>query len=98
MVAHAGIALYRRRVEARKDGPPGGCMRRHCWTLACALLALAAAPALAQDQIESYRPDFFESARPATAMEMINRLPGFSFDGGDGSRGFSGNAGNVLIN
>ncbi len=30
-------------------------------------------------------------------MDMINRLPGFSFDGGDGSRGFSGNSGNVLI-
>ena len=67
--------------------------------LAAAFFAalFAGARALAQDQVESYRPDFFVAARPVTAMDMINRLPGFSFDGGDGSRGFSGNSGNVLI-
>lgn len=61
------------------------------------LLIQAPVPALAQDQVETYHADFFASARPATAMDMINRLPGFNFDGGDGSRGFSGNSGNVLI-
>lgn len=77
-------------------------MSRQNWPLACVLVALAAAPLAApvsaQDQIVSYNPDFFTSANPATAMDMINRLPGFAFDGGSGTRGFSGNAGNVQIN
>ena len=30
-------------------------------------------------------------------MEMVNKLPGFTFDGGAGVRGFEGAAGNVLI-
>src|ERR1051326_18381 len=71
-------------------------MRNRRWALICFGLAYAV-PASAQAQIESSRPDFFTAARPATAMDMINRLPGFTFDGGDGSRGFSGNSGNVLI-
>ncbi len=75
-------------------------MRLRSWALAAVLAGLCgpvfAQPA--QNQVETYRPDFFASARPATAMDMIGRLPGFSFDGGDGSRGFSGNSGNVLIN
>src|SRR6185437_15536549 len=37
------------------------------------------------------------SAQPNTAMEMINLLPGFTFDAGSGVRGFSGAAGNVLV-
>ncbi len=77
-------------------------MFRQHWPHACVLAVLAGmpvcAPAFAQDQVVSYDPEFFASARPATARDMIDRLPGFSFDGGDGSRGFSGNAGNVLIN
>ncbi len=77
-------------------------MTRQNWPLACVFVALAATPlalpASAQDQVVSYNPDFFSSANPATAMDMINRLPGFAFDGGDGSRGFSGNAGNLQIN
>ena len=73
-------------------------MRRIYWAAQLLWLGIAPSPVLAQDQIDSYLPDFFSSARPATAMDMINRLPGFSFDGGDGSRGFSGNAGNVLVN
>ena len=67
------------------------------WLCGPALTPAQAQTAPAQNQIESYKPDFFASARPSTAMDMINRLPGFSFDGGDGSRGFSGNSGNVLI-
>jgi len=77
-------------------------MSRQNWPLACVFVAFAAAPLAApvnaQDQIVSYNPDFFSSATPATAMDMINRLPGFAFDGGSGTRGFSGNAGNVQIN
>ena len=45
----------------------------------------------------SYKPDFFAQFRPNTAMDMIGRIPGFSFDGGAFARGFSGTAGNVLI-
>lgn len=63
-----------------------------------ALFLLSASPLFAQATgSQTYKPDFFASAKPATAMDMISRLPGFSFDGGDQSRGFSGNAGNVLI-
>lgn len=65
--------------------------------------AAAAAPqaaaqvAPAQQGVISYRPEFFASFQPVTAMEMISRVPGFTFDGGDDVRGFAGAAGNVLI-
>jgi outer membrane receptor protein involved in Fe transport len=45
----------------------------------------------------SYPAEFFAAAQPNTAMDMIDRLPGFSFNGGDSVRGFAGAAGNVLI-
>jgi len=58
---------------------------------------VAAQSASADGQsVTSYPPSFFASVLPATAMDMIGRLPGFIFDGGDGSRGLGG-AGNVLI-
>lgn len=44
-----------------------------------------------------YRPEFFAASRPSTALDMINRLPGFQFDQGASARGFAGTAGNVLI-
>lgn len=47
--------------------------------------------------IETYPPAFFAEFRPNTAMDMLGRIPGFSFDGGSGARGFAGTAGNVLI-
>lgn len=52
---------------------------------------------VAQQGVISYTPSDFAAARPNTALDMINRLPGFSFDGGDSVRGFAGAAGNVLI-
>ena len=67
---------------------------------------LLAAPALAQPAAEappveasvtSYPPAFFAEYRPTTAMDMIGRLPGFTFDAGTDARGFAGTAGNVLI-
>ena len=83
------------------------------WGLSIGLLAAACAaaseasaqtgpaqgeqPAASASNITSYKPDFFAQFRPNTAMDMIGRLPGFSFDGGSGERGFSGTAGNVLI-
>lgn len=54
-------------------------------------------PEASASNITSYKPDFFTQFRPNTAMDMVGRLPGFSFDGGSGERGFSGTAGNVLI-
>ena len=54
-------------------------------------------PPAAASNITSYKPDFFVQFRPNTAMDMVSRLPGFSFDGGSGERGFSGTGGNVLI-
>ncbi|AYG95103.1 TonB-dependent receptor [Brevundimonas naejangsanensis] len=45
-----------------------------------------------------FTPDFFADARPNTALDMVNRVPGFSINDGDGARGFEGAVGNVLIN
>jgi len=45
----------------------------------------------------SYNTDFFNQYLPQNALEMVARLPGFSFDQGANERGFGGNAGNVLI-
>lgn len=56
-----------------------------------------AAESVAQQGVISYTPADFAAARPNTALDMISRLPGFSFDGGDSVRGFAGAAGNVLI-
>ena len=62
---------------------------------------LLAGPALAQPEpgISVYPPSFFADARPATAYDMVNRLPGFSLNTGTGTtvRGFAGTAGNVLV-
>lgn len=44
-----------------------------------------------------YQPSFFIQYQPQSAYDMIERLPGFTFDGGSNERGFGGNAGNVLI-
>jgi len=44
-----------------------------------------------------YPASFFSQYQPQNAMDMIQQLPGFNFDGGDNARGFGGNAGNVLI-
>lgn len=79
-------------------------------SLAALAAALVAAPAWAQEPaaapppaapdqqgVISYPPEFFAAARPATALEMVQRTPGFSFENGSSVRGFAGGAGNVLI-
>lgn len=75
-----------------------------------ALAFAAAAPAFADttpapqtaqasDQgVLVFTPDFFKDARPNTALDMVNRVPGFSVNDGDGARGFEGAVGNILIN
>ena len=51
-----------------------------------------------QQGVLVFTPDFFADQRPNTALDMVNRIPGFSVQDGDGSRGFEGSVGNVLIN
>lgn len=62
--------------------------------LACALAAAGAAAADGAPPT-SYPPDYFKQFQAGTAMDMVTRLPGFVFDGGNAGRGV---AGNVLIN
>ena len=57
----------------------------------------AATATAAQQGVISYPPSFFADVGPSTALEMIQRLPGFSFDRGAAVRGLSGAGGNVLI-
>jgi hypothetical protein len=45
-----------------------------------------------------YEPEFFVSANPTTAHDMVRRLPGFQIDNGDVLRGFGVSVGNTLIN
>lgn len=66
------------------------------------LIAAASPPAVAEaaatrEGVISYPPAFFAAFQPANAMEMVDRVPGFAFEGGDEVRGFEGAAGNVLI-
>lgn len=60
----------------------------------------SAAPVEDADQrgVLIFRPDFFADQRPNTALDMVNRVPGFSTSDGDGARGFEGAVGNILIN
>ncbi|MES2861141.1 MAG: TonB-dependent receptor [Pseudomonadota bacterium] len=51
-----------------------------------------------QQGVLVFTPDFFADQRPNTALDMVNRVPGFSVQDGDGSRGFEGAVGNILIN
>ncbi len=51
-----------------------------------------------REQVVAYPGGFFERYQPRTALDMVQRVPGFSVDDGDGTRGFGGAAGNVLIN
>lgn len=46
-----------------------------------------------------YEPDFFAPFSPRTALDMVERVPGFTIaEIDDERRGFAGAAGNVLIN
>lgn len=44
-----------------------------------------------------YPAKFFTPFQPQTALEMLERTPGFAITDGNGVRGFGGAAGNVLI-
>lgn len=67
------------------------------WTAAAgAQTAMPSEPA--GQAVIVYPASFFASAGPNTALDMVQRLPGFTLDEGDlESRGLAGAAGNVLI-
>jgi hypothetical protein len=52
----------------------------------------------AQKGVLVFTPDFFAAQRPNTALDMVDRVPGFTADDGSGARGFEGAVGNILIN
>jgi outer membrane cobalamin receptor len=64
---------------------------------AVAQAVLATSPAPATTGVVDYPPAFFAAAHPTTARDMLDRIPGFTFDGGESVRGYEGAAGNVLI-
>ena len=52
----------------------------------------------ASEQIVSYPADFFARYQPATALDMVEQIPGFQIDDGLSIRGFAESVGNILIN
>lgn len=56
-----------------------------------------APPAAPSRQVMSYDPAFFKTFQVQTALDMVNRVPGFTLQDVDNVRGFAGSAGNVLI-
>ncbi|HEX2591594.1 MAG TPA: TonB-dependent receptor [Rhizomicrobium sp.] len=62
-----------------------------------AAVMLASAAVAQNSGFLVYNQAFFADSRPSTAYDMVKRLPGFTFDGGETARGFAGTAGNVLI-
>lgn len=69
--------------------------------LALAYALMAATPVLAQETLANrteYPASYFAPFQPQTALDMVQRLPGFVLDAGAADvRGFGGAAGNVLI-
>ncbi|WP_293900915.1 TonB-dependent receptor [Phenylobacterium sp.] len=61
--------------------------------------AVAATPQAAPPQpgVTSYPAAFFAPYQSGNASEMVERIPGFTFDRGSGARGYESSAGNVLI-
>ncbi len=51
----------------------------------------------AEDLTQIYPRDYFDPYNPQTARDIVDRIPGFTFDPGDDLRGFGGAAGNVLV-
>ncbi len=60
-------------------------------------LAQEAATVSASEGSRVFTPDFFTGFSPVTALDMVQRIPGFSIEGSRERRGFGENAGNVLI-
>lgn len=73
------------------------CAAALCLAATAALAQPASAPPAAESSVTPYAAAFFTEYRPATALDMVQRVPGFSVDGGSDVRGLAGAAGNVLI-
>jgi hypothetical protein len=59
---------------------------------------ISAVPTNAGSGVIRYEASYFAEFQPTTALDMVKRLPGFSFEPGDTTvRGFAGALGNVLI-
>jgi hypothetical protein len=85
--------------------------RRHASIVAASLAALAiASPAFAEEDSASlpgaeakrgttYQADYFTQFAPTNALDIVRRVPGFVIEETNGDvRGFSGAAGNVVVN
>ena len=57
----------------------------------------APAPTQATADRVVYNAAYFTQYNPQNALDMVRQVPGFSLDGGDDRRGFSGAVGNLLI-
>jgi hypothetical protein len=53
---------------------------------------------LESQQLVEYPAAYFQRYQPATALDMVRQVPGFSLNDGDADRGFIAAVGNVLIN
>ena len=69
------------------------------WAQHEVIAAEAAAVVEVQAGVLSYAPSFFTAFSPSTALDMVQRVPGFSLSGGDEQRrGLADSFGNLLIN
>jgi hypothetical protein len=70
------------------------------WGAVCAAAVASIAQAQAPAAVrQTYDAAFFQQFAPSTARQIVDRIPGFSFDRGDSDvRGFGQAAGNVVIN
>jgi|CXWL01.1.fsa_nt_gi hypothetical protein len=63
----------------------------------CAATPLPTSPSSTMSGRIAYDAAFFAQYNPQNALDMVRQTPGFTLDGGDGRRGFSGAVGNLLI-
>ncbi|MYM67091.1 hypothetical protein GTP45_09645 [Pseudoduganella sp. FT55W] len=68
---------------------------RHFPSIRHAVLLVSALAAQGMAGAQSFAPAYFNQFQSSTALDMITRLPGFVFEGGNTGRGTPGN---VLIN
>lgn len=66
--------------------------------LFCASIFAQANISRDSEQTVRYPAEFFSTYQPVSARDMVEQVPGFQISDGDGSRGFGGSGGNVLIN
>jgi len=77
--------------------PLGGMMQQR-WLICASVIAamVAGVPAVADPHV-FYTIADFASANPTTALEMVQRVPGFTLQNGGDARGLAGSRGNVLF-